>query len=70
MKPITKEQVIEILKKRQGDRSAKALAEELGVSPAYLSDVYAGNRDPGPSILEHLGLEKQEIPSVYVPASE
>jgi predicted transcriptional regulator len=35
-----------------------ALAERLGVSQAYLSDVLNGRRDPGESILGPLGLER------------
>ena len=31
-------------------------AKWLGVSPSYLSDVYAGKRAPGPKILESLGI--------------
>jgi hypothetical protein len=36
--------------------TAKALAEEWRVSQAYLSDVRAGKREPGPAILDRLGL--------------
>ena len=38
-----------------------ALAERLGVSQAYLSDVLNGRRDPGESILGPLGLERVVI---------
>ena len=57
VKKFTKDQVINILRKRQGERTAKELADELGVTPQYLSDVYAGRREPGPAILEPLGLK-------------
>lgn len=56
---ITKDQVIEILRKRQGERPARQLAEELGVTPQYLSDVFSGRREIGPSILAGLGLERE-----------
>ena len=36
--------------------SAKNLADQWGVSPAYISDVRAGKREPGPAILRNLGL--------------
>ena len=36
--------------------SAKNLADQWGVSPAYISDVRRGRRDPGPAVLRNLGL--------------
>lgn len=35
-----------------------AAADALGVSPAYLSDLMQGKREPGPKVLHALGLEK------------
>ena len=47
-----------ILQKRlDAGISMRTLATELGVSAAYISDILAGNRDPGPAVLEPLGLE-------------
>lgn len=42
--------------KRAG--SQKALADELGVSDTYLSDVLNGRKEPGEAILIPLGLER------------
>jgi DNA-binding transcriptional regulator YdaS (Cro superfamily) len=36
--------------------SQSALARSLGISPAYLSDVLNGRREPGKSVLASLGL--------------
>lgn len=47
-----------ILRKRQGSRSQKALAAELGITPSYLCDVLQGRREPGPQVLRALGLER------------
>ena len=58
---ITRDQLVKLLQKRQGGRAQRELAEELGISPAYLSDIYLGKRDPGESVLEKLGLEKQTV---------
>lgn len=55
---MNREAVIELLTKRQGSRSLREFAKELGVSASYLSDVYLGHREPGPSILEPLGLNR------------
>lgn len=39
--------------------SQRALAIKLGVSAPYLSDVLAGRRDIGPTILKGLGMERE-----------
>ncbi len=38
--------------------SLRKLAAKMKISPAYLSDVRLGNREPGPSVLDFFGLEK------------
>ena len=47
--------------------SAKALCDEWDVAQSYLSDVRAGKRAPGPSILVHLGLAAEQV---YIPAEK
>lgn len=56
-KTFTQDDVIQMLRVRQGERSMRALAKELGISPPYLSDVFAKQRKPGKRILKALGLE-------------
>jgi len=51
---------IEMLNKRKGELSVRALAKQIPCSAAYLSDVLRGQRTPGPKILKFLGLERQE----------
>lgn len=36
----------------------RAAAESVGVSPQYFADVLKGIRDPGPTLLAGLGIEK------------
>lgn len=60
MKIYTRDDVIRMLKNRQGSKRAKHFAEELKVSAPYLNDVYAGNRPPSPKILSFLGLGKEK----------
>ena len=55
---MNREQVIELLRKRQGSMTLKDFAASLGLSVGYINDVYCGNRCPGPSILQALGVEK------------
>jgi len=57
-KMLTREQVIKLLKKAQGDRHQSLYARELDVSRAYLSDIYRNRRDPGPTILKRFGLRR------------
>lgn len=55
--------MIRRLEARRGNRTQRALAEEMDISPAYLCDVLAGRRDPGPSILKFVDLEPGYIES-------
>lgn len=55
----TQDVLARLRKDAQRAGSQKALATEIGVSPAYLSDVLAGNRVPGPSILRFYGLRRE-----------
>jgi hypothetical protein len=48
-----------LLEMRIGLTSAARLAEELGVSQAYLSMVRHGKKPLGPKILRYLGIERQ-----------
>ena len=61
MKAVKPEQIVDLLRKKQGERTARALAQEIGITEQYLSDVFAGRREPGPAIIAGLGLEKEVI---------
>lgn len=56
--PMTVQEILDQLKWKQGDRSLRTFAEEIGVTAAYLSDVYRGNREPAKTILAYLNIEK------------
>ena len=49
--------ILRVLAKSRG--SLRALAREIGISPAYLSDVLRGNRYPGPKIAKYLSLKRK-----------
>lgn len=58
--------VVEALKKRQGSKSLREFARELGISAPYLSDIYRGHRGVGPAILKTIGLtRKTTVITVY-----
>lgn len=48
---------VEILRSKVGGNQS-AWARSRGISPAYVSDVLAGRRDPGKLILDAIGLER------------
>jgi DNA-binding transcriptional regulator YdaS (Cro superfamily) len=50
--------------------SQAAWARKHGVSPAYVSDVINGRREPGPAILDALGIERVVTYRPKPPASE
>lgn len=50
--------IIQQLEKRRGQNTWTWLAAQIGCSGAYLSDIRAGKRNPGPKILKFLGLKQ------------
>lgn len=65
MMPLRKEQVLKRLRAMCVKRTQHEVAEEIGVSDVYLSDVLNGRRDPGPKILTALNLSAT---TVYEPS--
>jgi transcriptional regulator with XRE-family HTH domain len=55
---MTEKDVIDLIREAQGDRSLRVFAEEVGVSAAYISDVFTGRRRPGEKILKHFKVGK------------
>ena len=54
-----REQVMARMRKLQGKQSLRQFAKSIGVSVAYLSDIYRNRRDPGPAILDILKISKR-----------
>lgn len=50
--------LLKFMKSRQGKRTAKQFAADLGISAAYLSQMYGGTRQPSKQVLKALGMEK------------
>lgn len=57
-------EVIGRLQKQQKSMSLRQFAKVIGISAPYLSDIYNGNRHPGPKILRMLGLSRERAVSV------
>jgi transcriptional regulator with XRE-family HTH domain len=47
-----------VLRKAQGKRSLRQFAKKLGVSVAYLSDIFHGRRQGGTDLFRKLGYTK------------
>jgi hypothetical protein len=47
-----------LLKRRIDASTQRAVAGELGISPAFLCDLMKERRDPGPTVLQALGLRR------------
>lgn len=60
---------LKFLKQKQGPQSDRKFAQQLGVSPSYLSDVYNGRTVPGESITTALEARRSIVFHVDVPAS-
>lgn len=56
---LTEEQVVDLIRTRQGDRTLREYGEELDVSISHLSLIYSGARSPGMKIVKQLGLLKR-----------
>ncbi len=54
-------QVLKIIRSRINGSTQRQVAQDLGVSTAYLSDVLAGKRNPGKKILDALGLKQRIV---------
>ncbi len=61
---MTNEDVLKMLKTRQGELSLRDFGRVVGVTAPYLSDLYNGNREPGPKIMRFLGLRKERTVEV------
>ena len=62
MATITHTMVLEMLKRRQGKKTLRDFAKELGISYQYLADLYCGRRGLGEMVLSQLKLVKNPPP--------
>jgi len=61
---------LKFLKQKQGDQSDRKFAQQLGVSPSYLSDVYNGRTVPGESITAALNARRDVVFHVSSPGGK
>lgn len=60
-KQMSRDDVVKLMRKVQGDRTQRDFAVELGISQQYLCDIYKGAKDPGDTVLTALGLVRHVI---------
>ena len=58
---MTEEEVIDLIKEAQGEKTLREFGDEIGVTAAYISDVYNGRRSPGAKILTPFGIGKSIV---------
>lgn len=61
MQAMNRDKLLARLRRLCDQSSQKNIADEFAVSQAYLSDVLAGRREPGPAILKGMGLERETV---------
>lgn len=64
------DELLNIMKQQQGERTQLEYANQLGVSPQYLCDVYAKRREPGPSVLQAMSSVRSVsymVPETLIP---
>lgn len=64
MATLGNDEIISIIRKAQGEKSLRTFATEIGVSAAYLSDVFRGNRKPGQKILNFFNMTQTKTVTV------
>jgi hypothetical protein len=67
-KALTVEQLLELMKKIQGDKTNTQFAADLGISKQYLSDMYRGRKIPSDNVSATLGFTSK-VETFYVPSA-
>ena len=60
-KTMTEDEVLALMRDEQGTSSMREFAAEIGVTAAYISDIYNCRRRPGKAILRYLKLGKTRV---------
>jgi len=55
---LTESDVLDIMRAEQGAQSLREFGAIIGVTAAYISDIYRGRRHPGAKVLDYFGIGK------------
>ena len=64
-KALTVEELLQLMKKIQGEKTSTEFAADLGISKQYLSDMYNGRKIPSEAVSATLGFT-QRVETRYV----
>jgi hypothetical protein len=67
-KALTVEQLLELMKQIQGEKTNTQFAAELGISKQYLCDIYNGRKVPSETVSGALGFTAR-VETRYVPSA-
>jgi hypothetical protein len=67
-KALTVEELLDLMKKIQGEKTNTEFAADLGISKQYLSDMYNGRKIPSEAVSATLGFT-QRVETRYIPSA-
>jgi len=67
-KALTVEELLELMKKIQGEKTHTEFAADLGISKQYLCDIYNGRKVPSETVSASLGFTPK-VEMFYVPSA-
>jgi hypothetical protein len=67
-KVLSVQELLNLMKKIQGEKSNTEFAGELGISKQYLCDIYNGRKTPSDTVSTALGFQAK-TQTVYVPSA-
>ena len=67
-KALTVQELLELMKKIQGEKTNTQFATEIGISKQYLTDIYNGRKVPSDTVSAALGFTPRVI-TQYVPSA-
>ncbi len=67
-KALTVQELLDLMKKIQGEKTNTQFATEIGISKQYLTDIYNGRKAPSDTVSAALGFT-QRVFTLYVPSA-
>ena len=67
-KALTVEELLQLMKKIQGEKTNTEFAAEIGISKQYLTDIYNGRKVPSDTVSTALGY-KPHVETRYLPSA-
>ena len=68
-KALTVEELLDLMKKIQGEKTNTEFAAEIGISKQYLTDIYNGRKVPSDTVSARAGLHTRVFETRYLPSA-